>query len=43
MFPLFLKDSAIDWYETLSDRVKDSWKALKDEKLREITAGHFLC
>ena len=43
MFPLFLKDSAIDWYETLSDRVKDSWKALKDVKLREITAGHFLC
>ena len=31
MFPLFLKDSAIDWYETLRDRVKRSWKALKND------------
>jgi len=27
MFPLFLKDAAIDWYETLEER----WKALKDD------------
>jgi len=31
MFPLFLKDAAIDWYETLEDGVKESWKALKDD------------
>jgi len=31
MFPLFLKDAAIDWYETLEQRVKKNWKALKDD------------
>jgi len=31
MFPLFLKDAAIDWYETLSGEVKESWKSLKDD------------
>jgi len=31
MFRLFLKDAAIDWYKTLRERVKRSWKALKDD------------
>jgi len=31
MFPLFLKDTATDWYETLSGNVKNNWEALKDE------------
>ena len=31
MFPLFLKDTAIDWYEMLPGDVKNNWEALKDE------------
>ena len=31
MFPLFLKEAAIDWYETLEHRVKNNWKALKED------------
>ena len=31
MFPLFLRDTAIDCYETLSGDVEDDWEALKDE------------
>jgi len=31
MFPLFLENAAIDWYETLSERVKNDWKALKND------------
>jgi len=31
MFPLFLEDAAIDWYETLSAEVKENWKSLKDD------------
>ena len=27
-FPLFLRDSAVDWYDTLSERVKNDVKAL---------------
>ena len=30
MFPLFLKEAAIDWYETLEHRVKNNWTALKE-------------
>ena len=30
MFPLFLRDSAIDWYETLSRDVKNDLKALRE-------------
>jgi len=31
MFPLFLENAAIDWYEILSERVKNDWKALKND------------
>ena len=31
MFPLFLKDTAFDWYETLAGDVKNNWEAVKDE------------
>ena len=31
MFLLFLKDTVIDWYETLSGDVKNNWEAVKDE------------
>jgi len=31
IFPLFLKDTAIDWYETLSGDVNDNWETLVDE------------
>jgi len=30
-FPLFLKDTATDWYERLTGDVKNNWEALKDE------------
>ena len=31
MFPLFLENAAIDWYETLSEEVKKDWKTLKSD------------
>jgi len=30
IFPLFLKDSAIDWYENLARNVKAEWKSMTD-------------
>ena len=30
MFPLFLKDTAFDWYETLAGEVKNNWEAFMD-------------
>jgi len=33
-FPLFLRDSAVDWYDTLSERVKNDVKALLAAFLR---------